>query len=76
MSRAQDNGNETRNPARLAAAVLFVLVVGMGYAVSPHVEGAVDLPNAVEDQDTAEQPYLTSGCAIDGLVFSECFLDF
>ena len=76
MLTAQDNRNETRILARLAAAILFVLVVGMGYAISPQVEGAVDLPDAVEDQDTAEPPYSPSECVIGGLVFSECFLDF
>ena len=76
MSTAQDNRNETRNPARLAATILFVLMVGMGYAISPQVQGAVDLRNPVEDQDTAEQQYLPSECVIDGLSFSECMLDF
>ena len=69
MLTAQESRNETQKPTRFAAMILFVLVVGMGYAVSPQVEGAVDLPNAVEDQDTAE-------CNIGGLVFSECFPDF
>jgi hypothetical protein len=76
MSTAQDNRNQTRNPVRLAATILFVLVVGMGYAISPQVEGAVKLPSPVEDQDTAEPPYLPSECVIDGLAFSECMLDF
>ncbi len=76
MSNAQDNRNETRNPVRLAATILFVLVVGMGYAISPRVEGAVSLPSPVEDRDTAVLSYLPSECVIDGLAFSECMLDF
>ena len=76
MSTAQDNRNETRNPACLAATILFVLVVGMGYAIAPQVVGAVHLPNPVEDQPTAVPPYLPSECVIDGLAFSECMLDF
>ena len=73
MLTTQDKRNENRKPTRLAATILFVLVVGMGYTISPPVEGAVDLANPVEDQDTAE---LSSECVIGGLVFPECFPDF
>jgi hypothetical protein len=76
MSTARDNRNETRIAVRLAATMLFVLVVGMGYAISPQVEGAVNLSSPVEDQDKAEPPYLSSACVVDGLAFSECMLDF
>ena len=65
--------NHSRKPAGLAATILFVLVVGMGYAISRQVEGAVGLPDAVEDQDTAPLP---SECTVGGLTFSDCFLDF
>ena len=65
--------NQRRNRTGLAATILFVLVVGMGYAISRHVEGAVGLPDAVEDQDT---PYLPSECTVGGLTFSDCLLDF
>jgi len=64
---------QSRKPAGLAAASLFVLVVGMGYMTSRQVEGAVSVPDAVEDQD----PYpLRSECTIGGLTFADCFFDF
>lgn len=68
MLTTQENRNETRSPARLAATILFVLVVGMGYWISPQVEGAVDLPNAVEEQDLADAPadYVSGGLAFSG----------
>ena len=72
MSNTQAR-KQSRKPAGLAATILFVLVVGMGYAVAPQVESAVSLPDAVEDQDTDTLP---SECTIGGLTFSDCFLDF
>ena len=57
-------------------AILFVLALGIGYAVSPQVEGAVSLPNPVEDQDMAEPAYFSSDCMSGGLAFSACDLDF
>ena len=71
MSNTQER-KQTRT-ARLAATMLFVLLVGMGYAVSPQVVGAVSLPDAVEDQDTASLP---SECTAGGQTFSDCLLDF
>jgi hypothetical protein len=73
MLTTQDSRNETRSPARFVATILFMLMLGMGYAVSPQVEGAVDLQNAVEDQDTADAP---SGYVSGGLAFSDDLLDF
>jgi hypothetical protein len=76
MSNTQENRNETRSPARLAAAILFVLMLGTGYTISPPVEGAVARPTVAEEQDPAELAYLPSECMIDGLAFSDCNLDF
>lgn len=76
MSTVQDNSNGTRKLARFAAAILFVLLVTTGYAISPRVEGAVNSPVAAEDQDIAEPEYLPSDCAVDGLVFADCDFDF
>ena len=71
MSTAQESQNKIRKPARLVASILFVLVVGMGYAVSPQVEGAVGLPDAMEDEEQSP-----SACVTSGLVLSDCFMDF
>ena len=76
MSNAQGNRNGTRNTARLFAAILFVLMVGMGYSISPQVEGAIDRPNPAVDSETSEPQHLPSECVIDGLAFSDCLLDF
>jgi hypothetical protein len=76
MSTVQDNRNGTLNLARICTAILLVLAVGMGYAISPRVEGASDLSTSAEDQGNVELAYLPSDCAVDGLVFSECYLDF
>jgi len=76
MSNTQENRNENRILARLTAAVLFVLVVGMGYTVSTRVEGAVASPNAAEEQDISEPAFFPSDCTSDGLVFSDCDLEF
>ena len=65
--------NQSLKPAGLAVTILFVLVVGMGYAISRQVEGAVGLPDAVEDQDTGSLP---SECTVGGLTFSDCLLGF
>ncbi len=75
MSNTQAR-NQSRKPAGLAATILLVLVVGMGYAISPQVESAVGLPDAVEDQDTGTPDTLPSECTAGGLTFSDCLLDF
>ena len=72
MSNTQTR-NQSRKPTGLAATILFVLVVGMGYAISRQVEGAVGLPDAVEDEETHSLP---SECTVGGLTFSDCLLDF
>ena len=74
MSTARDNYNKASNLTRCAAVVLFVFGVGIGYTTSPHVQGAVGLPNAGED--TTESQYLPSECVADGLAFSDCVMDF
>ena len=65
--------NQSHKPAGLAATILFVLMVGMAYATSMQVEGAVGLPEPVEDQDSEVLPW---ECTIGGLTFADCFLDF
>ncbi len=76
MSTAQDQRNGTTNVTRLAAATLFLLMVGLGYSISPRVEGAIASPAAAEEQEIMEPEFLPSDCAVDGLVFAECDLDF
>jgi hypothetical protein len=65
--------NQRPKPPGLAATILLVLVVGMGYAISPQVESAVGLPDTVEEQHTDTLP---SECTAGGLTFSDCLLDF
>ena len=76
MSANQDNRDGTTYFARLAAAILFVSMIGTGYAISPKVEGAVDSPVAVAEQEITEPELLPSDCAVDGLVFADCNFDF
>ena len=76
MYTAHDHRDVTSNFARLTAGILFVLFVGMGYAVPPRVESAVALPIQGEEQDTAEPPHAVSGCVVDGLVFAGCNTEF
>ena len=76
MSTAQVGSNGTRNLARIAAAILFVLAIGMGYGVPLQVQGAVGTPIATEEEDITEPAYLPSECVVDGLVFSDCNMDF
>jgi hypothetical protein len=73
MTTARDNHNKASNFARCAAAAVFVFVLGLGYGISPHVEGAIGLPNA---EDAMESQYLPSECLADGLAFSDCVIDF
>ena len=76
MSTTQNDLNGISGFARLTAGILFTLMVGMGYAVSPRVESAIDFPVQLEESDTAEARSLASGCVADGLVFADCSLDF
>lgn len=76
MSTIRNNRRDSTNFARLAAASLFALMVGMGYTISPRVEGAVESRAAAEAQEITEPEFLPSDCAIDGLVFAECNFDF
>jgi hypothetical protein len=76
MSTDRPNHNETTNCARFAATLLFVMLVGVGYTVSPHVKGAVEFAPASGQQDIMEPEFFPSECAVDGLVFSDCNLDF
>jgi hypothetical protein len=75
MSTTLDNRNGTTSFARLATAILFVLMVGTGYTISPKVGGAADSAVAAEDQEIVEAAFLPSDCAVDGLVFADCNLD-
>ena len=76
MSNADDNRNGIGRIVRSAAAILFVLIVGMGSTVSPQVEGAVDFPVVAEDAAVSERALQPSECAVDGLVFADCNLEF
>ncbi len=75
MSTTQDHSSVPSEFARLTAGILFAMVVGMGYVVSPRVESAVEFPVQQEELDTAEAPYVGSGCVSAGLVFADCNLD-
>jgi len=76
MDTGHDQRDVTSNFARLTAGILFVLFVGIGYAVPARVESGVALPVQGEEQNTAEAPYFASRCAVDGLVFTGCDLEF
>ena len=65
--------NRSRKPVGLAVTILFVLMAEMGYAISRHVEGAVSVPDAAEEQDVVSLP---PECTAGGLTFADCFLDF
>jgi len=52
-----------------------VLITGMGYAISSRLDGPVDAPAAMEN-GIMEPEFLPSECAVDGLVFADCNLDF
>jgi len=72
MYTAHDQRDVTSNLARLTAGILFVLFVGIGYAVPARVESGVALPIQGDEQNTAEPPHVVSGCVVDGLVFAGC----
>ena len=74
MKTVKDNRSGTRDLTRYAGAISFALIVGMGYAVSSHVRGAVDSPVPAEESAMAPQN-LPSDCAINGLVFADCYLE-
>ena len=76
MSIDRNTRNETTSFARFAAAILFVMLVGIGHTVSPQVKGAVESPAAAEEQEITEPAFLPSDCAVDGLVFADCNLEF
>ena len=76
MSIIRNNRRDATRFARLAAAMLFVLMVGMGYAISPCVEGAVESRATAQAQEITEPEFLPSDCAVDGLVFADCNFDF
>ena len=74
MSTARDERKETRSVTRLVTAILFTLAIG-GYAISPEVKGASASVAATEEDEMMVR-YLQSECAVDGLVFADCNLDF
>ena len=49
--------NESRNPTRIAAAVMFMLLIGTGYAITPSLESAIDAA-PVAQTDVAPAVYL------------------
>ena len=73
MSTARDTRSAPAGFFRHALPFIFLLLTGMGYAISPRVESAVDTPTAT---DSVEPDFLPSDCAVDGLVFADCNLDF
>lgn len=75
MSTARDTHSAPAGFFHHALPLIFVLIAGMGYAISPRVEGAVDTPAATE-YGIVEPDFLPSDCAVDGLVFADCNLDF
>ena len=76
MSITQEKRNGIRHLARYAATVLFVLIVATGHTISPQVEGTADMLAVAEERGIAEPEFLPSDCAVDGLVFANCNLDF
>ena len=75
MSTTRDTRSATAGFFRHALPLIFVLIAGMGYAISHRTEGAVDAPAAMEN-GIVEPEFLPSDCAVDGLVFADCDLDF
>ena len=75
MSTASDTRSAPAGFFRYALPFIFVLITGMGYAISPRIEGAVDTSAATEN-GIVEPDFLPSDCAVDGLVFADCNLDF
>ena len=73
MSTTQEC-SENRMVTRLVAAILFVLGIATGYVISAPVQGATAVVAA--DEDETGDSYLASSCAADGLVFSDCELEF
>lgn len=63
--------SESRNPTRILAAIMLVLMTGIGYAV----EGATDIRNAAVEEEAMEADYLASDCVAGGLAFSGCLID-
>ena len=73
MSTARNDRDESLKPLGLLAAALFALMVGTGYAISPHAAGAIDASAA---EETSDSEYLASECVADGLAFSDCLIDY
>ena len=72
MSNADVTRHGIRHLVHSAAAILFVMMVGMGSTVSPQVEGAINGPVEAENGAVAEPDFQPSECAADGLVFADC----
>jgi len=75
MSTARDARSAPARFFRRALPLIFVLITGMGYAISSRLDGPVDAPAAMEN-GIMEPEFLPSECAVDGLVFADCNLDF
>ena len=74
METVKDSSIEPLSLARRAAAILIVLLAVMPYTVSPNAGSAIDGPVAAYE-GAMEQQYLPSDCAVDGLVFADCYLE-
>ena len=75
MPTPQDRPNVPSEFTRLTAGILFVMVVGIGYVVSPRVESTADSPVQTEELDRVEAPGVAPDCAAKGLAPASCNLD-
>lgn len=71
MLTSQDRRSEPQSPARLAATIMSIVLLGMGYVISPQVDSAVERSNPVVAQDQVETPYFPSQYVNQGTILPE-----